>query len=80
MLMREPYEVPSLEDVAASRNVSVRTLRRQLAGEGTSFRALMDDVRKAIAEELLTRDMTITEVAHRLDFADAASFIRAFKR
>jgi AraC-like DNA-binding protein len=80
MLRHRPV-VPTLEDIAAERHVSPRTLRRQLSAEGTSYRALADEVRLTFAEELLTSaHLSVTQVADRLGYADAASFSRAFKR
>ena len=61
--------------------MSPRTLRRKLTEAGTSYRALQDEVRQALAEELLsTGALTVSDVALRLGYAEAASFIRAFKR
>lgn len=70
-----------MPDVARSLGVSTRTLRRRLDEEGTSFRALLDEVREALAEELLTKGaVPVEDVAFRLGYAEASSFIHAFKR
>ena len=70
-----------MEDIAARLHVSSRSLRRRLIDEGTSFRALIDEVRQAIAEELLTTGrMKLAEVAERLGYAEPAPFITAFRR
>ncbi|TDV57376.1 AraC family transcriptional regulator [Actinophytocola oryzae] len=70
-----------MTDVARRLGVSTRTLRRRLEDEGTSFRALLDEVREALAEELLTRGaVPVEDVAYRLGYAEASSFIHAFKR
>ncbi|MTD58409.1 AraC family transcriptional regulator [Amycolatopsis pithecellobii] len=67
--------------VARDLGMSTRTLRRKLAEEGTSFRALLDEVRVALAEEMLTTGaLSIEDVAIRLGYAEASSFIHAFKR
>lgn len=67
--------------VARELNMSTRTLRRKLEESGTSFRALLDEVREALAEELLTTGaLSIEDVAVRLGYAEASSFIHAFKR
>jgi len=72
---------PGLEEVARQLGVSPRTLRRQLAHEGASFRALINEVRMALAEEYLTGDaMTIEEITDRLGYSEPASFTRAFTR
>jgi AraC-like DNA-binding protein len=79
MLHSRPV-VPSLAALAAGRNVDPRTLRRQLADEGTSYRQLADEVRHTLAEPLLHAGLTVEQVADRLGYADAATFTRAFKR
>jgi AraC-like DNA-binding protein len=67
--------------VAAELAIDERTLRRHLSAEGTSFRALADEVREALAHELLTTaGLTVEETAQRLGFHDAAGFSRAFRR
>ncbi|WP_067539870.1 AraC family transcriptional regulator [Nocardia crassostreae] len=81
LLARNPAVLPDQVAVAAALCVSPRTLARRLSAEGTSFRALGDEVRRVLGEELLTHtDMTTEQVAVRLGYADAASFIRAFRR
>ena len=54
--------------------------RRHLAAEGTTFRLLVDEVRGALAEEMLSHRMSVAEVAERLGYAEVASFSHAFKR
>jgi AraC-like DNA-binding protein len=54
-------------------------LRRRLAESGTSFQELLDEVREALAQELLTT-LAVEDVALRLGYAEASSFIHAFKR
>lgn len=80
-VLQRPGTVPSAARVAAALHLSERTLRRRLAEEGTSYRALVDEVRQALAEELLaTGSVGVEEVAHRLGYAEAASFTHAFTR
>lgn len=58
-----------------------RSLRRALALQGTSFRAIVDEVRFELARQLLAdTDMTTTEIADTLDYGDASAFTRAFRR
>ncbi|MBJ7520742.1 MAG: AraC family transcriptional regulator ligand-binding domain-containing protein [Solirubrobacteraceae bacterium] len=72
---------PSMEKVAAALHIDARTLRRHLVAEGTSFRALADEVRATLATELLrTGGLTVQEVAARLGYHDAAGFSRAYRR
>jgi AraC-like DNA-binding protein len=80
-LVRSPADVPDADAVAAGLAVSPRTLRRRLAEEGTSYRALVEEVREALAEELLaTGSLSVEQVARRLGYAETASFTHAFTR
>ena len=73
--------MPGLDAVAGELHLSPRSLRRHLEAEGTSYRALCDEVLETLAEELLTTaNMKLEEVATRLGYAEPASFIHAFKR
>ncbi|MFB7717976.1 AraC family transcriptional regulator [Nocardia sp. NPDC056100] len=72
---------PSLDAVARDLNLSTRTLRRHLVAAGTSYRALLDEVRQALAEEMLTATpLSVDDIAIRLGYAEATPFIHAFKR
>lgn len=80
-LLRDPGRMPDMEAIAADLNMTARHLRRLLTAEGTSYRALVDEVRQALAEELLsTARMKMDEVAERLGYSERASFVHAFKR
>lgn len=71
----------AMEDVAAALGLSTRTLRRRLADEATSYQAVLDEVRESLAERMLaTGRLTVEDVAQRLGYAEASSFIHAFKR
>ena len=73
--------VPTLTELADKRRVSARTLKRQLAARGTSFQALVDEVRRDRAMTLLAEgDASVDFVAERLGYADASNFTRAFRR
>ncbi|WP_433564927.1 AraC family transcriptional regulator [Nocardia sp. CA-151230] len=72
---------PTLDGVAHDLNVSARTLRRHLEAAGTSYRALLDEVRRTLAEEMLTATpLSVDDIAIRLGYAEATPFIHAFKR
>lgn len=81
-LTATPGNVPfSLEDMARLMNTSLRTLKRRLQEEGTTFRVLLAQARGATAETLLgDARLSLTEVAERLGFSDLSSFSQAFKR
>ena len=80
-LFRESGRFPALPEVAAELDVHPRTLRRQLADEGTSFRALLNEARSTLAVDLLCNvGLTVEEVSKRLGYTDTSTFCHAFKR
>jgi AraC-like DNA-binding protein len=71
----------SVGHVARRLHVSPRTLQRRLADEGTSLKAVLDEVRREIALTCLRdRGMHAGEVAALLGFSDSSAFHRAFRR
>ena len=80
-LMPLPTGFRTLEGVAKRMHLSQRTLKRRLAEHGTSYSALLDELRKERAL-LLLRDGTLSldQVAERLGYSDVANFTRAFRR
>jgi AraC-like DNA-binding protein len=74
----EPHTISA---IARQLAMSERTLRRRLAEENTTFRELVEEVHRVLAEELLaTGALSVEDVALRLGYAEATSFIAAFKR
>jgi AraC-like DNA-binding protein len=80
-LFRDSGVFPTLPEVAAELDMHPRTLRRQLAAEGTSFRALVNETRSALAVDLLCNvGLTVEQVSKRLGYTDPSTFSHAFKR
>ncbi|MDE1168287.1 MAG: AraC family transcriptional regulator [Pseudomonas sp.] len=76
-----PRGVPSADEVAEVMRLSLRNLQRHLADEGCRFDALLDQCQQNLALQYLNDpDLPLSEIGHRLGFADAGTFIRAFKR
>jgi AraC-like DNA-binding protein len=69
------------EAVARQLNMHPRTLLRRLSETGTTYQALLDDMRAQIAKQLLhdTRS-PVSRIAASLGFADPTVFTRAFRR
>ena len=81
LLFRSGRAKLTISQVADALQLSVRTLRRRLSEDGTSFRKLIERTRMQVAQKLLhERGMTVAAVAERLGFSDAQTFLRAFKR
>jgi AraC-like DNA-binding protein len=78
---RPPARIPDAATAAKELGISERSLRRRLAAEKTSYRALVRATLEASAGHML-RDpnRSIQETAHALGFSDAGAFHRAFKR
>lgn len=79
-LVRDCDRMPTMETVADDLCTTVRTLRRRLEEEGTTFARIRGEVREALAEELLaTTSLTIEAISERLGYAEPTCFINAFK-
>lgn len=80
ILLRAASSGATQQRVAGELGLSVRTLRRRLDEEGTSYREVVAETYSAVAEELLTAGLSVERVAHRLGYSDASSFTVAFTR
>jgi AraC-like DNA-binding protein len=69
-----------METVARAMGLSVRSLRRSLEAEGTSFSGIVNELLAKTAQQLLQDEQrTIQEIAYEMGFSDASTFHRAFK-
>ena len=72
---------PTATAVARTLHISPRSLQRHLQAEGTTFRELLAEVRRDLAEAYLRSGRwSVREVSHLLGFSETAAFSRAFKR
>ena len=72
---------PSAERVAAALSMHPKTLTRHLRSEGTTFRRLLDELRRQLAERYLRQaGLSVEEVAFLLGYSEASAFHRAFRR
>jgi AraC-like DNA-binding protein len=68
-------------DIANELGMSVRSLRRQLAEEDTSFGEILDRVRQRLARRYLgDESISLQQVAWLLGYSEIAAFNHAFKR
>lgn len=71
---------PTREQVAQVLNMSVSSLQRRLREEGTSFKALLLDVRKKLAHKyLIEQGLSATDTAFLLGYHSNSQFFGAFK-
>lgn len=74
-------QMPDMNRIADEFNITARTLRRRLDAEGTTYAELRDEVRQTLADEYLSGPrLSVEQIAERLGYAEATSFINAFKR
>jgi AraC-like DNA-binding protein len=79
-LMSKPGQLPRLSEIAATQNVSARTLIRRLKRENTGYQAILEEVRRKLAVDYLRySDMSIAQIAYRLGYQDPSNFGRAFR-
>jgi AraC-like DNA-binding protein len=71
---------PSLEAVAHELHASPRTVQRRLAELGTSHKALVEEVRRSLAEQHLESERSLTAVAFSLGYRAESSFRRAYRK
>lgn len=74
-------ELPGMSELAEHLHVSVRTMIRQLQRQETSYQQIVEDIQKSRTVEFLKiPELTITDIAYRIGYSDAANFGRAFRR
>jgi AraC-like DNA-binding protein len=76
-----PHGKPKASTIAHELKVSQRTLARRLAEEQTSFAAVLDEMRCALAVRYLEDpELSISQIAWLLGFQEVAAFTHAFRR
>ena len=74
-------EEPTLATVADRLSMGVRTLQLHLKDTGTSYQQLLDEVRKELAlSHLREQNLSTTDIAYLLGFAEPSVFFRSFKK
>lgn len=78
----EKGQLVGIETVASQLHTSRQTLYRKLEKEKTSFKAIVDEIRKeqALACLHISPSPNITEISYNLGFKDTSSFYKAFRR
>ena len=81
IISRLPDGEPRRDQIASALCMSERTMQRRLGEEATSFVQLLDDTRRDLAEQYLSRlNLSLAQAAYLLGFADQSSFFRACRR
>jgi AraC-like DNA-binding protein len=76
-----PHGKAKAENVAQALALSLRTLARRLADEGTTYGEVVDQLRKSLATQYLKDPgMSLGQIAWLLGYEGSTSFNHAFKR
>jgi AraC-like DNA-binding protein len=76
-----PHGRASTVEVARRLGMSSRSLSRKLREGGVAFAAILDELRKALAEHYLAgRELSVSEIAWLLGYREISSFTHAFRR
>lgn len=76
-----PQGTPNQHEAAASIGLSLRSLQRKLQSNGTSYKDLLDNMRRKLTLEYLQQPhLSITEISYMVGFSNVGNFNRAFKR
>ncbi|MCB9792511.1 MAG: AraC family transcriptional regulator [Alphaproteobacteria bacterium] len=81
VLLEKRSGFPSLQATARRLHVTPRTLHRRLVEEGTSYREILEGLRRRMAvDQLQSGRSSIEEISYILGYSDPANFRRAFRR
>jgi AraC-like DNA-binding protein len=81
MILARPGYFPDIDFLAEKMSMSVRTLRRRLREEGSSYRELLDEIRFGLARDYLTDTrLPLEEISELLGYSEAGNFSHAFRR
>ncbi len=72
---------PTIDIVARELNMSSRTLERRLSALGLSYRRVLDDIRRQLAERYLADErLGLAQITYLLGYSEPTAFNRAFRR
>ena len=81
-LLGKEDRFPTIQQVATSLGISIRSFQRKLEQENLNYKDLLDSVRKNFALAYINKDenCSVADLAYTLGYNDASAFIKAFKR
>lgn len=81
LIDRLPSGNATQQVIADALHVSLRTLQRRLAEEGTTYSSVLDETRSELAtQHVKWSQLSIKEIGFLLGFSEPSNFARAFKR
>ena len=80
IIERLPAGRPNQAEIAESLHMSLRNLQRKLHAEGTSFRELLEELRKDLAMRFIRDSQRpIGAISYSLGYSEPANFTRSFR-
>ena len=81
MLSMSDPNLPDIEEVSNALYLTPRTLQRKLESEQTSFRELLEGLKKQISTLLLRHELySVSTISYVLGYSEPAAFIHSFKK
>jgi len=81
LLRQNMIEMPTLVEVAEKLDTTPKKLRQQLGDEGIRYGELKEQLRRDVAmQHLANPEMSVEQVSFMTGFAEAGTFIRAFRK
>ena len=81
LVRHDACTIDAIDAIGAALAISPRTLQRRLTAAGTSYRALVDEVRADLAWRHVKRsELGLGRIAELLGYRSPAAFSRAFRR
>lgn len=77
--LRQHAQAPKIEHVADQLYMSRRSVQRYFNQHHTSFKQLLETERLKRCEQLLSEDMSLSELADQLGYSDQSALARAYK-
>src|SRR5690606_16180751 len=79
--LRQGAELPTLESLAESLEITPKTLQRRLAADDTNYSRLRENALRNFAiTSLRLQHYSVAAISEQLGFTEARSFCRAFKK
>ena len=71
---------PKIDAIAHNLGISERTMKRHLKDQSTTYREILERVKRRMCDDLLDDGMGLAQIAQSLWYSDQAAFTRAYKR
>lgn len=71
---------PKIDFIANNLGISERTMKRHLKDQSTTYRKILERVKRRMCDDLLDDGIGLAQIAQTLWYSDQAAFTRAYKK